>query len=133
MEPIQPTIPETPTQQPNIPHHYTITGLVIGVVVSLCIIVAMYYKNTMDEIAKQKTQKSQGSVSQQNDQTGDQSSSQQIVQVTPVPSAVPSVTPVTIQSQTDLSTQQNALDGTDMTPITTGVSQNTQDASQFSQ
>ncbi len=96
--------------------------LVLAVVLLLVVVGGMYYKGKQTLVATTYTQTQKQVI--QPGQTTQQTPQQQLQQ---------SLTPVPVTTKKDLTTQQNALDNTDMTAITTGLDQNTADASQFSQ
>ena len=64
-------------------------------------------------------------------QTTQQIPPEQVSQQTPQQQLQQSVTPAPVATKQDLTTQLNVLDNTDMTAISSGLDQNTADASQF--
>ena len=114
---------QQPTQQINMSqanhNHkvlYVSLGLLLGAIVLLLLVVFVMYPQTKKPVITSQTQ--------ENTQAIDKTSKVEPTQT---------VMPVTVNSKEDLTTQQKALDNTDLTAITAGLDQNTNDASQFSQ
>ncbi len=110
------------SEQHNHKALYTSLGLLLLAVVLLVIVVGvMYYKGKQAAVAPQRQIQEQAT------------QPVPTVQQTPQEQLRQSVTPAPVTTKQDLTTQQNALDNTDMTTITTGLDQNSKDASQFAQ
>lgn len=110
------------------------TSLYSAVLVSLGAAGILFVLVIILIVKTQMMQTPQGSLSQS-------SSSQMTVQPTPIPSeqaiaqqlAQPTPTPVVIQSVQGLSSIAQTLDSTDLTQISSGLDQNSQDLSGFNQ
>lgn len=120
------TLPGTPQPPQKSSPNYTVMGLIVGVIIALAIIGGIYYKNLLESITPQNYLKQ-----------GKAAPTPVIQQKTtaegPTITPEPSVTPVTVTSPADLTTQQNALDNTDMSSISSGLDQNAKDAAPFAQ
>lgn len=99
---------------------YVSLGLLLVIVLLLLMVIAGTHKNTSSVVYRP----SQVASPLQEQASAGQTHQQELQQ---------SVTPVPIETKQDLTTQQNVLDNTDMTVISSGLDQNSAAASQFSQ
>lgn len=125
----QPIAPQPEQKEATTP--YVVEGLVVGVVIALVIIGGMYFKAKLSSKIQLQNQTAQQVAEKKKQQDLAQQASQQSEKVTPTPSPAPTVTPVSITTKQDLTTQQTALDNSDMTDITKGLEENEADSSQF--
>lgn len=126
----QPVITPNPVservEEKEVTAPYVVEGVVIGVVIALFIIAGIYYKSTQ---AKKLTNSSQTAV-----QTAEEKAQQKELQMAidkAKATPFPTVTPVTVTSQKDLTTQQSALDSTDLNDLSKGLEMNASDSSEF--
>ena len=124
-KPVMPAKPTPSLQKENTPN-YVGVGVIIGFIVALGIVGGLYYKMKLDSTANLAKSNPAKIIPQP--------TLPEVIIITPEPTT-PKVkaTPAVVQSPKDLVTQQNVLDNTDFTSISSELDKNLADAAGFAQ